>query len=191
MKHLHLATLATLALSGSAITQNVVFHIALHGGQEVPANNSAGIGFATVVLNQTTGTVSILGSYSGLGTSRVAQHIHGAAAGSNGGVLIPLSGTGGTSGTNMMEDMPAPMRVLFKTIGVPIFGMMGLMHDLETGAKRYVDGLNDTAYKTGVFYASPFPITTGKLVDQGTIFADLNNETYQDNANEAIHRFVQ
>ena len=30
----------------------------------------------------------------------------------------------------------------------------------------------------------------GPLVDQGTIFADLSNATIQNNANEAIHRFI-
>lgn len=97
---------------------------------------------------------------------------------------------GGTSGTSVFDDLPAPMRIVLKAVGIPIMSMMGLMHDLPTGAKRYVDGLNDSSFKTGIFYASPFPKTTGKLIDQATIFADLNNENYQDNASEAIHRFI-
>ncbi len=64
------------------------------------------------------------------------------------------------------------------------------MHGLEMGAKRYVDGLNDESYKSGVFYGSKKSVLTGPLVEQGTIFDDLNNETFQDNVNAAIHRFI-
>ena len=56
--------------------------------------------------------------------------------------------------------------------------------------KRYVDGLNDETYKSGVFYGSKASVLVGPTVDQGTIFEDLNNTTFQDNANEAIHRFI-
>ena len=69
--------------------------------------------------------------------------------------------------------------------------LLGFMQELEVGAKRYVDVLNDETYKSGVFYGSKEPTVTGPMVDQGTIFADLNNETFRDNANQAVHRFVQ
>jgi hypothetical protein len=59
------------------------------------------------------------------------------------------------------------------------------------GAKRYVDGLVDDSYKSGRFYASKPAISAGPLVDQGAFCADLNNEVFQDNANQAIHRFVR
>ena len=68
--------------------------------------------------------------------------------------------------------------------------LLGRAHKLEVGAKRYVDGLQDASYKSGVFYASKSGVT-GPIVDQGLIFEDLNNKTYQDNAYEAIHRFVK
>lgn len=96
---------------------------------------------------------------------------------------------GGTSGTNVMDDLPPFMKFMFKGVGVRLMPMFGLMHPLDVGAKRYVDGLNDEVYKSGVFYGSKKNVT-GPLVDQGTIFADLNNETFQDNADEAIHRFI-
>ena len=40
------------------------------------------------------------------------------------------------------------------------------------------------------FYASKSG-TAGPVVDQGTIFNDLNNKNIQDNAYEAIHRFIK
>lgn len=33
--------------------------------------------------------------------------------------------------------------------------------------------------------------TSGTGIDQSTIFSDLNNTIYQDNANKAIHRFIK
>jgi hypothetical protein len=41
-----------------------------------------------------------------------------------------------------------------------------------------------------VFYASAANKLTGPLVDQADIFPDLANPSFQDNANEAIHRFI-
>ena len=73
---------------------------------------------------------------------------------------------------------------------MPLMEAFGKFHDLETGAARYIRGLHDPSFESGVFYGSEFPGVTGKLVDQSTIFADLGNKTIQDNANEAIHRFI-
>jgi NAD(P)-dependent dehydrogenase (short-subunit alcohol dehydrogenase family) len=97
---------------------------------------------------------------------------------------------GSTSGTAAPEELPPFMKFMMKNIGVKLMPILGLMQELELGAKRYVDVLNDESYKSGVFYGSKAPTVTGPMVDQGTIFADLKNETFQDNANEAIHRFI-
>ncbi|MEM7031422.1 MAG: short-chain dehydrogenase, partial [Chloroflexota bacterium] len=104
-------------------------------------------------------------------------------------VRIITMSPGGTSGTNGFEDMSPVMKFMFKYIGLRLMPMFGLMHGLEVGAKRYVDGLNDGAYQSGVFYASKTK-ATGPIVDQSTLLADFGNETFQDNANEAIHRFI-
>ena len=103
--------------------------------------------------------------------------------------IITMS-PGGTTGTDVMNDLPPLMKFMFKNIGLRLMPLFGLMHELEVGAKRYVDGLNDKAYKSGVFYASK-KFMSGSLVDQGTLFEDLNNKAFQDNANKAIHRFTQ
>ena len=49
--------------------------------------------------------------------------------------------------------------------------------------------MNDEAYETGRFYASKKNVS-GEIVDQATLFDDLSNEQFQDNANEAIHQFI-
>lgn len=98
---------------------------------------------------------------------------------------------GGTRGTEGMNDLPFLKRILFKYIGMPIImPLLGLSHSLEKGAKRFVDGISDTSLKSGVFYASKEQVLTGPVVDQSSMFSDLKNQNYQDNAYEAIHRFI-
>ena len=83
-------------------------------------------------------------------------------------------------------------RTSTKYIGMPIvMPLMGMSHSLEKGAKRFVEGINNDSFKSGVFYASKKNVLTGPLVDQSSIFQDLTNEVYQDNASEAIHRFIK
>lgn len=96
---------------------------------------------------------------------------------------------GGTTGTELAGKLGGFQRVMMKNVVMPLMGLLGVMHPLEVGSKRYVDALNDESFQTGVFYASAGGVT-GKVVDQSTLFADLSNAAFQDNANEAIHRFL-
>ena len=84
------------------------------------------------------------------------------------------------------------MRFMLKYVMMPIvFPLMGeMVHKLEVGAKRFVDGISDERYKSGVFYASKQGKLSGDMVDQSTFFTDLRNTSFQDNANEAIHHFT-
>ena len=61
---------------------------------------------------------------------------------------------------------------------------------VEDGAKRFVDALNDTQHQSGVFYASRKFSMIGPTVDQSEFFEELNNTEIQDNANAAIHSFI-
>ncbi len=103
--------------------------------------------------------------------------------------LVTVS-PGATSGTNGGEDLPPVVKFIFNNVAPILFPLFGLMHKVDAGAKRYVDVLNDASYKSGIFYGSKAPVLTGALVDQSTIFADLSNQAFQDNASEAIHRFI-
>jgi len=67
---------------------------------------------------------------------------------------------------------------------------LGISHELEVGSKRLVDGVTDPKLSSGVFYASAAGKLKGPLVDQASIFPDLANPSFQDHANEAIHRFI-
>jgi len=67
---------------------------------------------------------------------------------------------------------------------------LGLAHNLDVGAKRLVDGVTDPTLSSGLFYASPANKLKGPLVNQAEFLPDLSNASFQDNANEAIHRFI-
>jgi hypothetical protein len=100
---------------------------------------------------------------------------------------------GSTLGTDIYKNAPWSIRVRLKIItSLPIKSLKERnFHGVEPGAKRYVDALNDPAYKTGAFYASKRSALTGPMTDQGEFFGDLNNEQYQDNAYAALRRFIK
>ena len=85
------------------------------------------------------------------------------------------------------------MRFMLNYVMMPIvFPLMGdMVHTLDVGAKRFVDAISDDRYKSGVFYASKEGKLSGEMVDQSTFFPDLKNTAFQDNANDAIHRFLR
>src|SRR5271154_402771 len=93
---------------------------------------------------------------------------------------------GNTTGTQAPSDLPLPMRVAAKYV----MPALGLAHKLDVGAKRLVDGVTDPTLSSGLFYASAANTLTGPLVNQADFLPDLANPSFQDHANEAIHRFV-
>ena len=99
--------------------------------------------------------------------------------------LITVS-PGGTTGTQAANDMKLPLRIAAKYV----MPALGITHKLDVGAKRLVDGVTDTTLSSGVFYASPANKVSGPLVNQSDIFPDLANPSFQDHANEAIHRWI-
>jgi len=98
---------------------------------------------------------------------------------------------GATSGTSAPDELPFMSKFMFKYIMMPIvMPLQGMIHSIDKGARRFVDSINGSALESGKFYASKDGYVVGKMVDQSTIFSDLGNHTYQDNADEAIHRFI-
>ena len=93
---------------------------------------------------------------------------------------------GATTGTQASSGLALPMRVAAKYV----MPALGISHKLDKGAKRLVDGVTDPTLSSGVFYASAANKLKGPLVNQATIFPDLANPSFQDHANEAIHRFI-
>jgi len=93
---------------------------------------------------------------------------------------------GNTTGTEAAAGAAPPLRFAAKYI----MPLLGISHELEVGSKRLVDGVTDPKLSSGVFYASAAGKLKGPMVDQAEIFPDLANPSFQDHANEAIHRFI-
>ena len=93
---------------------------------------------------------------------------------------------GSTSGTQAPNDLALPLRLAAKYV-IPALRMA---HKLDVGARRLVDGVTDPSPASGGFYGSAANAITGPLVDQAGIFPALANPSFQDHANEAIHRFI-
>jgi len=97
---------------------------------------------------------------------------------------------GMTTGTNIVNDLGYAKRIMFAML-VPVARMLGMSHETDVGAKRYLDAMYDfDTYKTGKFYGSIKGVT-GEMGDQLPFFDALGNETFQDNAYEAIHSFLK
>jgi NAD(P)-dependent dehydrogenase (short-subunit alcohol dehydrogenase family) len=104
--------------------------------------------------------------------------------------LITVS-PGNTKGTEASNYLPLPLKLLIQYVLFPVvMPLLGMVHSLETGAGRIVSSLGDPSIKSGKFYGSPAGKMTGPLVDQSTIRPEMNDETYQDNVNRAIHQFI-
>ena len=93
---------------------------------------------------------------------------------------------GNTTGTQAASGLPLPMRIAAKYV----MPTLGLAHKLDVGAKRLTDGVTDPTLSSGAFYASAANKLNGPMVDQPEFVPGVANPSFQDNANEAIHRFL-
>jgi NAD(P)-dependent dehydrogenase (short-subunit alcohol dehydrogenase family) len=93
---------------------------------------------------------------------------------------------GNTTGTGAASGLPLPMRIAAKYV----MPTLGLAHKLDVGAKRLADGVTDPTLSSGAFYASAANKLNGPMVDQAEFVPGVANPSFQDNANEAIHRFI-
>ncbi len=97
---------------------------------------------------------------------------------------------GNTAGTDVNRDLPAPAVLLVRHVLPRVAPILKIGHELDVGARRLTDGLTDPSLANGAFYASAANQLTGPIVDQATISPDLRDPAIQDQANEAIHRFL-
>lgn len=94
-----------VAISTAVSAQVIEFRATINAAQEVPSNSSAAAGSAVMLYDVGSNTFDLFISISGFTNSLSASHIHEAAAGVNGSVVVPFSlnnfaASGGTlSGT--------------------------------------------------------------------------------------------
>ncbi len=93
---------------------------------------------------------------------------------------------GATTGTQAANGVALPLRVAAKYV----MPALGISHKLEDGRKATGRRCQRPDLSSGVFYASAANKLKGPLVNQADIFPDLANPSFQDHANEAIHRFI-
>jgi hypothetical protein len=79
--------------SYSSVVAAADIKVTLAGDQEVPPVKSAGAGTGTIIVGS---DKSVSGSVTTTGIAGTAAHIHEAAAGKNGSVIIPLTKNGDT-----------------------------------------------------------------------------------------------
>jgi len=96
---------------------------------------------------------------------------------------------GATTGTEGFNTLSPIKQYVMKGM-MKVMLMLGKVHKLEVGAQRSVDGLFNERYESGVFYASKKGLT-GPVGEQSILFSDLSNQKYQDNAKQAIYRFIK
>ena len=98
---------------------------------------------------------------------------------------------GATSGTAAADNAAPMIKFMFKYIMMPIvMPLRGMVHRIDKGAARFVDAITNDKYKSGGFYASTANKVVGEVVDQFDIFPTMANKSYQDNAYQAIHKFI-
>jgi NAD(P)-dependent dehydrogenase (short-subunit alcohol dehydrogenase family) len=95
---------------------------------------------------------------------------------------------GGTRGTELATEMPPLVRFVYNRVLMGVIAR-NITHTVDVGAARLAAAVENPLYGGGVFYGSAADTLTGDVVDQSTIFQQLADQTLQDNANEAIHRF--
>jgi hypothetical protein len=83
------AAISFAACSGIALADEV--KVTLSGDQEVPAVKTAATGAGTITINA---DKSVSGSVTTTGVAGTMAHIHHAAAGKNGPVIVPLTKSG-------------------------------------------------------------------------------------------------
>jgi len=88
-----LAAAVALAVSGaySSIALSADVKVAMSGDQEVPAVTTPAKGSGTVTIGD---DMSVKGSIATTGVAGTAAHIHMAAAGKNGPVIVPMTKSG-------------------------------------------------------------------------------------------------
>ena len=95
---------------------------------------------------------------------------------------------GGTTGTEGFNTLSPVKQYVMKGM-MRLMLLLGKVHKVEVGAKRFVEAVQNEVYQTGVFYASKKGLT-GPIGEQGPLFKDLNDQKIQDNASKAIQRFL-
>lgn len=159
------------------------FYAYLNGAQEVPVVATSATGYARVVINESTGSLTFTVVFNGLSSNQTASHIHAPAAiGASVGVAINFGAVGGTSGTisgitTVTPTQLAQIRQHLGYVNVHSTNNPGGEIRGQLGIKRPVDfdgdGRNDFSVLRFPNVAPPgvSPITYWNLNSTGGVFS--------------------
>lgn len=92
------AALAALSLGSVATAQTLFYNVCIDGDQA--GVTTGGLGMATVTVDLLSGTIGVAAGYVNLTGSQTVAHIHGPApVGQGAGIILTLTGSGGSNGT--------------------------------------------------------------------------------------------
>ncbi|MFK7986220.1 MAG: SDR family NAD(P)-dependent oxidoreductase [Sandaracinaceae bacterium] len=95
---------------------------------------------------------------------------------------------GATTGTAGAKGLPLLLAFFMTWIAMPLMRLFGQAHTVESGAARYIRGLEDPSLVNGGFYASADGGTSGRLVLQSSADQPLLSD---DEFVAAVARLVQ
>ena len=85
---------AALLFAGSARAETLQYTVEMRGANEVPPNDSPGIGHADVTFDTASRDLTWRVTYSGVTGPLVGMHFHGSVLpGQNAGIMLPLRGS--------------------------------------------------------------------------------------------------
>jgi hypothetical protein len=93
------------------ITYRIALTFGLSGTEEVPPVATTGSGTANLLVNPASGALSGTISFTGLSSPATAAHIHQGAAGTNGGVVLALTGDAGATSGNWSVPLGTTLTV--------------------------------------------------------------------------------
>ena len=104
---------------------------------------------------------------------------------------------GPTATDAMKASSPDSYRITawIKSFMISALATLGFINTVEKGARRYIDVLmdNEGKFTSGTFWGSKKGQAIGEMCDQGTDYTPhlLYNEDWDDNAYEALHKFIK
>ncbi|KNC86245.1 hypothetical protein SARC_01620 [Sphaeroforma arctica JP610] len=103
---------------------------------------------------------------------------------------------GMTAGTNIMDNYVSSgvFKFFMLNVAVPLLGLFGMAHSVDSGASRYVDALfkrGNADVKSGTFLASKEGGLSGPVEDQSTFIPIFADTKLQDDAYDAVHDLIR
>jgi len=171
------ALLAFPAGASAAATSGEVWTATLSGGAEVPPVATGATGSATFVLTPGGATIQYLVQYSGLSGTLAGAHIHLGAAGTNGGIMLPLAaGPSPMVGTLNASDFVATGSVASYSAAIDAIRAGNSYVNLHTAANPAGEVRGQIGAATGAqgFWtplggSQEVPPVSGSAAGQGTL----------------------